>query len=246
MKIIFGKYLLRASFISISVFLCLLPLLIFLGYWQLQRAEEKRQIIARYDQVQESETLYGDALLYEKISELRYREIKLEGEYDNQHQFLIDNQIMDRRPGYYVLTPFKISGSDRAILVNRGWIPLTGLRSKLPNIDLNIVKTSIQGRINNFPSVGIKLAGAEVPTDTWPSVVQVVDARILSAKLAYELIPMQIELHQDQPDGYNRTWNRPWAMTPEKHTAYAFQWFGLALTLTILFFFYGWNRPNNE
>jgi surfeit locus 1 family protein len=82
------------------------------------------------------------------------------------------------------------------------------------------------------------LAGAEQPTDTWPSVVQVVDSEILAKKLDYPLFQFQIELDKDLPDGFKREWHTTTIMQPEQHTAYAFQWFALALTLTILFIWY--------
>ena len=94
----------------------------------------------------------------------------------------------------------------------------------------------IVGRINHFPAVGIKLKGAEIPTDNWPAMVQVVDSQVLSAKLNYELYDFQIELDADQKEGFQRLWKITTIISPEKHIAYAVQWFGLALTLTALFF----------
>jgi len=62
----------------------------------------------------------------------------------------------------------------------------------------------LRGRINRFPGVGIKLAGAEIPTEGWPSVLQVVDSQILAKKLGYSVFPFQIELDKGLPDGFNR------------------------------------------
>ena len=114
----------------------------------------------------------------------------------------------------------------------------------LPDLQINKVQTIITGRINHFPSVGIKLAGAQIPTAGWPSVVQVVDNNELAKKLGYSLFEFQIELAKELPDGYKREWHTSTVMLPEQHTAYAIQWFALALTLTILFIVHGFK--NND
>jgi surfeit locus 1 family protein len=103
----------------------------------------------------------------------------------------------------------------------------------------------INGRINQFPSVGIKLAGAEIPTEGWPSVLQVIDAQILTKKMGYTLLPFQIELDQNLPEGFIRDWQKTTVMLPEQHIAYAIQWFSLALTLSILFIWYS-NKKSDE
>ncbi|MCK5478893.1 MAG: SURF1 family protein, partial [Methylococcales bacterium] len=170
--------------------------------------------------------------------DLRYRKIELTGEYDEQHQFLIDNQIVNGQAGYFVMTPLKIDGVNKTVLVNRGWVALNKDRQILPKLSVTTLNTTLKGRINNFPVVGIRLAGAEIPTEGWPSVVQVVDINILSKKLSVSLLPFQIELNADMNNGYKREWKKSTIMPPEKHIAYAVQWFGLAITLTVLFIWF--------
>jgi surfeit locus 1 family protein len=118
-------------------------------------------------------------------------------------------------------------------------------RSFLPDVQVKIEQPVVRGRINRFPSVGIKLAGAEIPSEGWPSVLQVVDSEVLAKKLAYSLFPFQIELDKELPEGFKREWQTTTIMLPEQHTAYAIQWFALAITLTILFIWYSFKR-NDE
>ena len=171
----------------------------------------------------------------EDVDAARYRKVVVTGHYDVAHQFLVDNQIVDGKNGYFVLTPLFVDGANDAVLVNRGWVPLGKDRKELPNVDFKADSTQIEGRLNHFPSVGIKLKGAEIPTDTWPSVVQIVDAKVLSERLGYPIRTYQIELEASQQQGYRREWKIHVPIPPEKHLAYAVQWFGLALTLTALF-----------
>ena len=228
----------KFKIIPTVVYLCLLPALIALGMWQLDRSEQKRAFLKAQEQAAASETLHLSAAIENNIEALRYRNVEVAGRYDVTHQFLIDNQISDGKAGYFVMTPFILAGETKAVLVNRGWIPLNQNRSILPDLQIKQAEAIISGRINNFPSVGIKLAGAEIPTEGWPSIVQVVDSNVLAKKLGYPLFQFQIELAKELPDGYKREWHTSTIMQPEQHTAYAIQWFALALTLTILFIWY--------
>jgi surfeit locus 1 family protein len=227
-------------------YLCLLPLLIALGIWQLGRSEEKRIFLDQQKQgLASTEIIQLSTALEDNVDALRYKKVQAAGHYDQAHQFLIDNQISAGKPGYFVLTPFVLQGETKAVLVNRGWVPLNQDRSVLPELQIRNEPTIVRGRINRFPGVGIKLAGAEIPSEGWPSVVQVVDNQVLEKKLAYSLFSFQIELDKDQPEGFKREWQTTAIMLPEQHTAYAFQWFALAFTLTLLFIWYSCKR-NHE
>jgi surfeit locus 1 family protein len=227
-------------------YLCLLPLLIALGMWQLGRSEEKRIFLNQQEQGSaSSEIIQLSSAIEDNADALRYKKIQATGHYDQAHQFLIDNQISAGKAGYFVLTPFVLQGETKAVLINRGWVPLNQDRSVLPDVQIKKEQTVVTGRINRFPSVGIKLAGAEIPTDSWPSVIQVVDSEILAKKLAYPLFPFQIELDKDRPEGFKREWQTTSIMLPEQHIAYAIQWFALAITLTILFIWHSY-KENDE
>lgn len=241
-----GRYSITFEKAPTLAYLCLLSLLCALGIWQLGRAEEKRAFLKQQEQGSaSSETIQLSTAIEDNVDSLRYKKVQATGHYDQAHQFLIDNQISAGKAGYFVLTPFVLQGEAKAVLVNRGWVPLNQDRSVLPDVQIKNEQTVVTGRINRFPGVGIKLAGAEIPTDSWPSVVQVVDSQVLAKKLAYPLFTFQIELDKDRPEGFKREWQTTTIMLPEQHTAYAIQWFALAITLTILFIGYSCKR-NDE
>ena len=230
----------KISFFSIVLYFMLIALLLSLGFWQLGRAEQKKIF---FNKQQLSAQMVVIKLTEDTdLEKIEYRKVELRGYYDNTKQYLIDNQIVNGQAGYFVLTPFKIKGMDLSILVNRGWVVLNKNRLILPDIPVEERQRTILGRIKHFPAVGIQLAGAEIPTKGWPSVVQVVDSHVLAEKLGYPLFSFQIELDQIMSDGYSREWKKNTIMPPEKHVAYAVQWFGLALTLTVLFI--GFSRKN--
>lgn len=225
-------------------YFCLMTLLLALGLWQLDRAEEKRAFLELQTQGRAAGTLRLTAATVDKADALRYRKIEAKGRYDAAHQFLLDNQISAGKPGYFVLTPFKLEDGDMAVLVNRGWHPLTRDRSQLPEVQMKAPPSSIRGRINNFPSVGIKLSGADKPAAGWPSLVQVANTDLLAKALGYPLFSFMVELDENQPEGYRREWRETTVMPPQQHIAYATQWFGLAFTLTMLFIWYSRIKNN--
>lgn len=223
------------SLIPLLLYLALVTLLISLGFWQLGRADEKKIFLTKQQLSADKEVISLKSIIGADLESLRYRKVEISGRYDEEHQFLIDNQIVNGQAGYFVMTPLLVDGLKSAILVNRGWVALNKDRRVLPDVSITHQKATILGRVNNFPVVGIKLAGAEIPTDGWPSVVQVVDSDVLAGRLGYSLVPFQVELNGEMNEGYHREWRKSAVMPPEKHIAYAVQWFGLAITLTILF-----------
>ncbi len=226
-------------------YLCLLPLLLSLGIWQLNRAEEKRVLTRLKEQRQSTETLVLSTTLPDTAEALLYKPIKALGHYDSGHQYLLDNQVSKGKAGYFVLTPFLLKNENKAVLVNRGWLPLGKNRGDLPEINVDTKEITVTGRINRFPSVGLMLAGAEIPSNTWPALVQVIDNKVLAKQLAYPLFDFQLELDKQSANSFTREWQTPHTMTPEKHIGYAVQWFLLALTLTVLFVKYGFKKPHD-
>ncbi|MDO9106403.1 MAG: SURF1 family protein [Methylovulum sp.] len=224
---------------------CLLALLLSLAHWQWRRSGEKRLLIHLQEQAAAIEVANLANIGEDGVENLRYRRVSVTGHYDTAHQFLIDNQVKNGKAGYFVLTPFISLNTNNAVLVNRGWVPLQQSRAVLPELSVHTRQATVNGRINHFPSVGLKLAGVEIPTNTWPSVVQVVDTGILAKKLGYSLFPFQIELDQGLPDGFTRDWQASALMSPEQHIAYAIQWLALALTLVALFIWYSCKNKND-
>jgi surfeit locus 1 family protein len=233
MKINLGRFSYRFKPLTLLIYLLFMLLLVNLGIWQLNRSEEKQQFIQEQNNRIKLDPIVSVELLQQDLSEIRYRKVALQGSYDDRHQILINNQIKNGTVGYLILTPFFSQSMDKALLVNRGWIPHDELDSFLKNQTLKSDQTII-ARINAFPSVGLKLTGADVPQGDWPVQVQVVNTTILAEMLGYSLYPFQVELAPEAPDGYLSDWTIAVSVTPEKHKAYAVQWFALALTLTIL------------
>ncbi len=247
MKQSYGLHHCKIKIIPLLVFICLFTLLLRLGFWQLSRAEEKREFLENQFQSMQKEVLPITELLMEK-KESRYRRVILEGHYDTEHQFLLDNQFHEGKVGYLVLTPFILTATNQTILVNRGWILMDKNRMQLPDIKFTPTqgKLFIEGVINHFPQVGLVLKGADEPQKGWPSVVQLINTEKITHKLHQPIVGFQVQLSSEEPYGYVRDWKITTRMPPEKHIAYAFQWFALAVTLTLLALWGTCRTPKND
>ena len=215
-------------------------LFIQLGLWQLRRSAEKQALLDQREKlVQEAEIhLDGKQL---SIESLRYRPVMVTGIWDPDHQFLLDNRMHQGKVGYEVLTPLEILGSDRVVMVNRGWVPASPDRRQLPPIKMERRPVTIHGIVDHFPRYGMTLKGMDIPSETWPAVVQQADPKIISQRLGKPVLPYQILMRPDQPEGFVRDWTLS-HVKPEKHTAYALQWFSFAAIAFGLWGWHGWKR----
>lgn len=204
-----------------------------LGFWQLQRAEEKERLLQlnRTQNQKAAVILHGKENL--KRDSLRYRRVIVRGIWDSQHQFLLDNRVFQGRAGYEVLTPLVIVGSGNVVLVNRGWVPGNGDRSQLPDVALSGYTVTVRGMADRFPEQGMYLQGMSEPTPTWPAVVQQVKPEVISKRLKKPVMDFQIKMDSAAPDGYIRNWQLN-NLNQDRHKGYALQWFlfaGIALAL---------------
>lgn len=211
--------------------LLLLGFLLSLGFWQLDRAQQKRDILAAYEAGPESTVIQLEATTA-SVDTGRYRFARAAGVYDNTHQFLLDNRTRSGYVGYEVFTPFRIRNSGVAVLVNRGWIPLTGDRSEVPDLEVGEDFRVVNGRLQQ-PLQPFMLGDDEARTG-WPYRIQAVYPGVLSEELGYRLLPFVLLLDSGEPAGYNRDWLL-FSFGPERNTGYAVQWFGLALALLVIY-----------
>ena len=124
-------------YIPASLIFATLVLLISLGFWQLDRANEKRAI---EDQIANANSFDVELVTsVEFLKDREYYHVRLQGSYVVDKQFVYDNQIVDQVSGYYVLTPLVLKGDSKAVLINRGFIPWNGRRDKLADIDLSLI-----------------------------------------------------------------------------------------------------------
>ena len=216
-------------FIPASLIIATLVLLISLGFWQLDRADEKRAI---EDQITSANS--GDVELVTSVEFLKdkeYYHVRLQGSYVGDKQFIYDNQIVDQISGYYVLTPFILKGASKAVLINRGFIPWNGRRDKLANVDIGEKLTEVKVQIS-IPVKRIELKVSETIGD-FPILIQALDLDEMSTIASLDFASVVGLLNPESENGFVRKWE-PYTGSIERHVGYAIQWFLMALVLAFI------------
>ena len=210
--------------------LTLLPLLLWLGNWQLDRAEQKRELKALYAKRAEGPAIELSAL--KNSDQMRYQPVKLNGTYLPKWNLLLDNKVYRGQFGYEVLTAFELHGSGQLVWVNRGWLKGDRARLSLPEIPaLSEIEQQLKAEIYIPQGKMLQLAGEH--DRNWPRVVQAIDIDQLKQELKLDMFPYTVRLSANSAGFLARSWiviN----IEPAKHIGYAVQWFGLAIMAVII------------
>lgn len=228
-----GNKKFKPALIPTVVFLLVLPILLRLGFWQLDRAEEKRALIVLFQQQNE----LGPLLIKDMMKldhKFNYRAASVTGKYNLEKQIFIDNKIHQGKTGVYVLTPFKLKNSEYSILVNRGWVPMVIDRSSLPEIKTPKQTLTLNGKLKISSKKPFTVGEQFQSNQGWPALMQWINLAEIEKKSGLKLLPYILLLDENEESGYVRNW-KPVVMQPEKSTSYAVQWFALALVLTIIY-----------
>ncbi|MEF8794552.1 SURF1 family protein [Thiohalorhabdus sp.] len=228
-----GAYDFRPGGLPTLITLVLLAFLIGLGVWQLDRAEQKRSLLAQWQQRRDAPPQALESVLSGNAE--RFTRVVARGKFDDDHQFLLDNRIQNNRPGFHVLTPLKLANGDGAILVNRGWVPMGEGRSDLPEVPAPEGAVRVVGGLASSPQTGIRMGPADRGDQSWPKIVQHVEPKRIRKQLGYPVRSQVIRLDPDASGGFQRDWGASVPFGPERHLGYAFQWFALAATLLVIY-----------
>lgn len=207
----------------------LLPVLISLGVWQLNRAEEKQALLTSWQQ-QAGNASWPDMV----AAGLQVGQpVTLTGWYTD-YTWLLDNRTREGMVGYEVLTLFNpIEGPP--VVINRGWIRAPRTRDQLPEINTAEALFTLEGRLDHYPVPPV-LAEQPSAGDNWPQRVQALPRSRVQEQVEQPEQPatMVLKLADSQQPGAYRADRSPDVMGPQTHYGYAAQWFALALALTIL------------
>jgi surfeit locus 1 family protein len=223
----------RPGLLPSVLVLLLLPCLIALGFWQLARAEEKRELMAAHQVQQRAAPVSIDEL--EQYPDLAYKRVQLQGFFDARHALLLDSRTRDGKVGVEVLQPFYDQTSGLWLLLNRGWLPWPDRRIA-PTFATPDTPLRLQASVYVPLGEPFQLQGAQ-PTSGWPRLVSVVKPDDLWQQLGRGGLSYEIRL-EPGPASFQSDWPVI-AMSPDKHLGYAVQWFALAAALFGLFIYLG-------
>lgn len=215
----------------------LLPLLLSLGFWQLRREDEKLALQATYDARQRE--MPAELKSLDLSQDQQYRQVTVQGHYDNAHNFLLDNRIYQGKVGYEVVVPLE-TADHTLVFINRGWIAQGASRADLPVIPAIDDDVAVRGSV--YQPVGDSLVLSDaLEGEGWPKVIQTLDVPRMAQLAGYsdagKIFPYTVRLAEAEPGVLTRYWPVI-STTPEKHRGYAVQWFAMATALIGLYFFY--------
>lgn len=240
MQFNFLRWRFETHWLSTLVVLVCMPVFIKLGLWQYHKATTKQAIQDQYQaSLGKQAAQLSDYLTAPEA--LQFQQVQVTGHYETQYQLLIDNQVENSQAGFHVVTPFKIKGTERYVLVNRGWIAGSADHQAVPVFDTPTDLQQIQGMVW-LPSSKIFTLEAKTDTATasdkpWILVWQHLDMNKYRQQAPIEILDVIIKLDPAlKTGGFVRNWQMP----PSKimtNLGYAYQWFGFAFATLAIYLY---------
>ncbi|MEI8400509.1 MAG: SURF1 family protein [Alcaligenaceae bacterium] len=229
-----------------------------LGFWQLDRARERRGIALNIEQGRAASALDLNALALESLPVKNWTPATAQGHWRDDLSVLLENRNLEGRPGLWLATPFALA-DDRAVLVLRGWFARPLGAEAAPRVPTSIERQSIQGElIERVPRLfelwssnkASRLSFAATPNSSLSATVPAIDtvqlARLqnlslteLSAQSGLRLLPVVLMQTSASNDGLIRVWPEP-SVDADKNVGYATQWFGFAAICFIALLVFAW------
>ena len=200
--------------------------MIRLGFWQLERGAQRR---AHNEFV--SERLARDPLSLLSIDldvldleEFVFQLVAARGIYDHTQQIILHGQKYQGQTGVNIVTPLVLSGSDRVVLVNRGWIPYDlALSADLSQFDENGM-VMVSGRVRLSETVEMNEVGPSSPQFEWYRL----DISALQRQMTtHNLLPVYLQQEHGRRGEYEFPKHSPIdvELNDGPHIGYAIQWF---------------------
>lgn len=207
------------------IFVCTL-----LGIWQVHRYHFKKALLMTY-QKHASQAAVPFLKLLKSQEDVQFQHVKVRGYYVNDAMILIQNRFYHGQLGYEVITPLRIPGQATFLLVDRGWVakPPT---APLPTIEGVVAPQQITGTLKLLNEYQFILGKNIFDTESLPIVVQKIDIQELNQLTHLSFYPFILRLDPSNQNGFQREWTIT-TIPPERHMAYAVQWFALSVVLCV-------------
>lgn len=230
------RFLLTRQWVILTlVALALIPAMVWLGFWQMDRHHQR---VERNELIERS--LSEPVVPVSELSSVgggpdeddEYRRVTATGVYDPEGEVLVRHRTNDEDElGYYVLTPL-ILKDGTGVLVNRGWVPMGDDSTKAPEVtDPPGGTVTVTGRLmldETSDSTGIRDRSG-LPE----GMVMLINSRAQGEELGIGMLGGYVELTQTTPAQSANTGGegkRPEPLAEPDHTsigshfAYAVQW----------------------
>ncbi len=207
---------------------------IYLGFWQLDRAAQKEALQSAMEQQANKPPLALHVFLNLKdVNEVLHQRVLLSGSWIAQSTVYLDNRQMDGKVGFFVLTPMRLEGSDKVVMVQRGWAQRNfEQRETVPVVETPSGLVQIEGTIALAPS---KLY--EPGQSAKGLIRQNLDLEAYRSETGLYLLSLTVRQTGLPSEGLRRDWPAV-NFGIDKHYGYAFQWFVLSAVVIALYLWF--------
>ncbi|HHF3149081.1 TPA: SURF1 family protein [Vibrio diabolicus] len=238
-------WLSKRFWVAVGLTVVVFSLLVKLGFWQLERGQEKQAleqaILARADSAYQA--------LGEVLEENDWREGSILGKKVEANVvpqafpvILLDNQTHQGNVGYLAFQIVSMSDeSGTYALLELGFLEGIADRSVLPTVTTLEVSTFISGRL-------YRKSANPLSSELMPEVGDAIRVQNLNIVQLNQLLNIELMPAVLQPDSlknwpYDFPWN-PLPLNSAKHFGYSIQWFSMAgvFLLLTLIVFVRWQR----
>ena len=223
------RLLLRPRWIiGLLIVLIVAGICVRLGFWQLDRLEQRRAYNARVEAAMAAPPSALASLLPPGSTDpgeaLAYRRATTTGRYDPEREVVLFGRSLDGAPGNHLLTPL-VTEDAGTIIVDRGWIPL---ELDTPPVAEALPPTGVV-QVTGF----LLLPEADGPGTVSSGPAAEVNLDQIEASTGTELAPMYLRLETQEPGSGDLPRAAPLEPLGDgPHLGYAVQWFifgGIAL-----------------
>lgn len=177
----------------------LICLMLYASAWQWQRHLYKIGLIEELNRHLESPIVPFSELFASGNPDwatLIHRRVAISGTYDFEHEITLRNRRHDDMPGAFVITPLKIDGTDKTVLVNRGFIPYARMDQNQRKIFQRPPSASFTGLIKEStpPKIFSPADPPSGPGHPWVDAWLRVDVPRIAAQLPYAVLPIFLEI----------------------------------------------------
>jgi surfeit locus 1 family protein len=203
-----------------------------LGFWQLERASQKREMLADVAAVLGAREPQPLSVIADQRRVHAYDWVRMEGRFAESPLVLLDNQQHGGRVGVRAYRVFIADGGAR-ILLDLGWVALPPDRT-LPTLAADPARITLAGLMLPPPGQGIAAGGPAVQPDG-TLLATAIDLPTLRTTLKQPALASRVFRPEPRSGlGFDRDFDiLPNTLPPERHLGYAVQWFGLAVTVLI-------------
>ncbi|MFT5161976.1 MAG: surfeit locus 1 family protein [Alteromonadaceae bacterium] len=233
-----GLYRFQFKWIPVVITLVSFAILARLGFWQLERGQQKTDRLEQIASYRQFDQIDFASLLkiIEKLEPTGIN-VKLNGQFSTPYRWLLDNKVVKGQPGYDILLALQPDGGEKSLLVNMGWVKGDyANRSELPKITIPSGTVTFNAFVKAKDLASFALSTQSSNHQQWPLRTQQIDIKTLEQQSGLSFYPFIVIAQASEDFGFTHHY-QPVVMQPQKHQAYAMQWFLLALAVLIVFIF---------